>query len=208
MRRFSCTPPLRYVLLTSRDPGIRARTTAWAAQLRTALYKLEEEIGTDDFLKAYHRDMMWATASFPREVLVALAETYDTTCPEDMILELENMSRGFHTSVIVENGNKHLSSCAKYSPNGQIAGPTRWHRLLTSSLSEEWDRRLPQTLPIDNACKAPRFNKSCFDPLKSRKDFSLGETMLDNIGSKDCLDPAFLFRCKLKIQRRLKLLGN
>ena len=133
----------------------------WCKDLRTVMYKCEEH--EDKYIKKFVSNLGWTGNTFSRSVLVGLEEADDKTVPKDILLELQDFARGFSTSVICENGLKHLNARSKDSPSNSISSPIAYHSLLTSELCEDWDRKLPDITAQAKHIKAPHFTAGAFD---------------------------------------------
>ena len=180
--RYHDRPPLKFTALLADES--RAATLVWCKELYEALLRAMGDAREDPWLCSYLTNMYFPQNLFVMETLTGLAETQFEHVPSDIREELVKLARNPSGSVVNENANRHLTSCSHDSPSGNLSRLSRWHRLLTSNLAEEVDRKLPPLDPDTHFVKAKTVNPCVFEPGSVINDFSLGADVLDAMESK------------------------
>lgn len=141
MMFYSHKPPMLFVSLLSKDEDEVEATLRRCEIIWRALTTLEERSLEDNWCANYLRDLAWPRTCFCREVLIALSETQFKFCPTDIKEDLEFMIRGWCSSVPCENGFNLLRASSNAHTSKTLGRASRWHRLITSPLIQDHDRK-------------------------------------------------------------------
>lgn len=186
MLSYSHRPPLAFAALLSDQPDIVRKALLACQRWWEALVAIEKAAAEDLWFAKYLRDMQWPSNCWCREVLVGLYETSFTHLPPDLNEEVLALFRGWCASVPVENCFNLLRASERAHSAKFLGRSSRWHRLVSSSLLEDHDRKV---VTCDGVVRAGVENqlKSDIFEAKANLSFSLGDGALKAMGVHDRL---------------------
>lgn len=152
---YSARPYGRFFAALHDDAEVVARTMRWARGVWEALDAAERAAHDDPWLANFVADLVWSKHTLDREMFIACGETKWQKLPGDMHAELLMTSRGPVCTKANEDGFSVFSDETRQSKAGILGRNARWHRLVTSQLLEESDRKQFCTTNAD-AFAAPK----------------------------------------------------
>ena len=168
-------PPMVLMALLDRDETVRRERmqylrAVWDAVKRMLLVR------HDDRVLSHFKAMLWPFRVWDMEMLVACAEADFRELPTRQKAELQDVCRSFGSSDIAETAHGVLVEAARQSKGHQLGRISKYHRLLTSSLMEDHDRKAPrvENETLGAGLKDEKVDKKDF--RASSRECSLGDT--------------------------------
>lgn len=141
-----------------------------------AILLVEEQMEGDIWLKNFHRDLLFPSSTWVREVLTGLAECEWADVPSDIAKELEGMARGMGTTDPIENLFNWLREKMRKDKGGKLKPLGQWHRAVSSPLLKEIDR---PGVPFSPAAQSSRIELSQDMFIAKNCKFSMGDDKID-----------------------------
>ena len=134
-------PPRNFILLASKDEGVRQQCLATLAKTFEALEKLEKAGNEDQEIRRWVSDMEWPNQVWCRENFSYLAETNFEAVYPWLVQELEGYGRAHNSSLIVENLFNVARRVSKKNPRHRLEPKGLWHAIaLGDSCTSDFGR--------------------------------------------------------------------
>lgn len=168
--------PHKFAKLCHEDPEKRAAAIDEIQEMWEVLLEAEEAAHSSPFLDGYLASLLWPRSTWVRETCIAMAECGWARVPSDVRSEVQGVFRSQGSSLLNELGFEHLVSETRQSKQGGLGRSTRWQRLITSTLLENFDRKQP---PIDMEAKSEASKLILSNKVYEAKrcNFSLGDDL-------------------------------
>ena len=115
-----------------------------AEHMWVTLLELDRTSLTNDRCRVFTQELVFPMLQWVREVLARLAEVQFREVPADLLSDVRVWSKGFHSTVLVENMFNKLRIVEKKNLSGQIGDINVWHEAAYSGLLQDFDRPLLQ----------------------------------------------------------------
>jgi hypothetical protein len=189
MRFYSDRPPYKFLMCLSSDANALPNLLRWAKDLYAGLRALEGRAVVDPWFRDYLRDTLWAESIYDLEFLIGLDEADFEMIPRDLKLACEDLAESFNASLIAEEGFKELDKFEHSHRAGFLGRTSRWHRLTTCGVLENFGRKQPPVTAAAKACRAAKVDPKIYEAARGPKAFSLGEEVFDRFENAKVMRP-------------------
>jgi hypothetical protein len=173
--------PGRFLALCSKDDEGEQLAAGYIRAVWSGLCKAEELAMRHEgrAVKAWLKDMVWAHATWCREVCVGIDECDGRGPPDDLREELFWVSSGPLYTTPVEKAFNLLRRSTDHSLSRNIGNAAVWHRCVKSDMTTELGHREVVITAADAVEKAGKIQELMFKAKAHKDEFSLGPAPLD-----------------------------
>ena len=169
---YSLRPPFVCLAALHRDPAVQRRTMAYLRALWDSVTEAESAARAHPFLRDHLSSMVWPQSVISREWLLAAWECEWKCFPPDILAELESAAQGWGNIQPIESAHGVLTDACRQSKTGKLTKQSKFHRVITSSLIEDTDRKQPCiTTQTKAAAIGKQLGTNAFLPNKGPHSF-------------------------------------